>query len=190
MSKRLPSPSRLALLETLPRPAASPSRSRHVDRLGASLLHERLRGSRSWRDVHLRSAAVVNLSKIPNGFSRVAWTVELFYVRAELQTTYPGRAAPVLAQQVQDPVSSVAARVCLRSDITPLGAVAAALTHYATGYALYDSQQHHAAAFLYGGDAVWWYHSMRLGVVVLGYPDRDCAEPASGDAGAAERTPL
>jgi adenylate cyclase len=47
----------------------------------------------------------------------------------------------------------VAAHRALGTTLFWLGAVATAQTHFAQGIALYDLQQHHASAFLYGEDA-------------------------------------
>jgi predicted ATPase len=102
-----------------------------------------------------------------------------YLVRAELQTAHTlGEQLLSLAQQVQDPAMLVAARCALGATLLHLGAVAAALTHYAQGMTLYDSQQHRAAAFLYGGDAdVVWYHShAALALWLLGYPDQGLAQ--------------
>src|SRR4030095_12603647 len=57
-----------------------------------------------------------------------------------------------------------------------LGAAASALTHYAQGMALYDPQQHRAAAFLYGDDAGVVCHGMAAMVLsYLGYPEQGLA---------------
>src|SRR5437899_2618467 len=55
-----------------------------------------------------------------------------------------------LAQQVQNSAMRVAAHRALGVTLYHLGAVASAHSHFAQGIALYDSQQHRAAAFLYG----------------------------------------
>jgi predicted ATPase len=65
----------------------------------------------------------------------------------------------------------LAAHRALAATLFPLGAVATALTHYAQGIALYDSQQHRAAAFLYGDDAGVVCHSHAAWALWhLGYP--------------------
>jgi predicted ATPase len=102
-----------------------------------------------------------------------------YLVRAELQTAHTlGEQLLSLAQQAQDTVLLVAAQCTLGATLFNLGVVAAALTHYAQGMALYDSQQHRAAAFLYGGDAVVvWYHSHAASALwLLGYPDQGLAQ--------------
>jgi predicted ATPase len=82
-----------------------------------------------------------------------------------------------LAQQVQDAAMLMASHRALGSTLFHLGAIASAHTYFAQGMTLYDPQQHHAAAFLYGEDAgvvcrsraAWtlWY---------LGYPDQGLAQ--------------
>src|SRR5262249_732414 len=58
-----------------------------------------------------------------------------------------------------------------------LGTVAAAHTHLAQGIALYDPQQHHASAFLYGEDAGVVCHSFAAWALwSLGYPDQGLAQ--------------
>jgi len=58
-----------------------------------------------------------------------------------------------------------------------LGAVASAHTHFIQGIALYDSQQHRAAAFLYGGTAGVTCHSLSAWTLwILGYPNQGLAQ--------------
>jgi predicted ATPase len=100
-----------------------------------------------------------------------------YFVRAELQTAHAlGKELLALAHHVQDATMVVAAHLPLGNTLFRLGAVAAAHTHFAQGIALYDSQPHRAAAFMYGEDLgvycrildAWslWY---------LGYPDQGLA---------------
>src|SRR5207249_8944883 len=57
-----------------------------------------------------------------------------------------------------------------------LGAVTSAHTHFLQGIALYDSQQHRAAAFLYGGNpGVVCHIFAALSLWILGYPDQGLA---------------
>jgi predicted ATPase len=97
--------------------------------------------------------------------------------RAELQTAHALSAQLLtLAQQTRDPAMLSAAHRALGSTLLFLGAPAAAHAHLAHALALYDAQQHRAAAFLYGDEAgvvcrsriAWtlWY---------LGYPDQGLA---------------
>ena len=57
-----------------------------------------------------------------------------------------------LAQQVQDPGMRIAAHHALWMTLFYLGETALAHAHFTQGMALYDSQQHRPAAFLYGQD--------------------------------------
>ena len=57
-----------------------------------------------------------------------------------------------------------------------LGAGASAHRHFAQGVALYDAQQHHSSAFLYGDDAGVVCHSRAAWTLwILGYPDQGLA---------------
>ena len=97
-----------------------------------------------------------------------------YFVRAEYQTAHAlGKQLLTLAQQVQDAAMLVAAHRALGTTLFFLGAVAAAHTHLTQGMALYDPQQHRAAAFLYGDDAGVVCHSHAAWALwCLGYPDQ------------------
>src|SRR5262249_25951055 len=106
---------------------------------------------------------------------RGLWTY--YHVRGELQTAHTlGNELLALAQQAQDTVLLVAAHRALGATLFFLGTAASGYTHLAQALALYDPQQHRAAAFLYGEDtgvvcrshAAWalWY---------LGSPDQGLA---------------
>jgi predicted ATPase len=70
-------------------------------------------------------------------------------------------------------VMLVAARCAFAATLFHLGAFASAHTHFAQGIALYDSQQHRAATFFYGGDAGVICHSFSAWTLwLLGYPDQ------------------
>src|SRR5207247_8816944 len=94
-----------------------------------------------------------------------------YHVRTEVQTAHTlGEQPLTLAQQVQDTAMLVAAHRALGVTLYQLGAVASAHTHLAQGIALYDSQQHRAAAFLYGEDSGVVCHSVAaLPLWRLGY---------------------
>ena len=97
--------------------------------------------------------------------------------RAELQTAHAlGEQLLALAQQAQDAAMLVAAHRALGTTLCYLGAAAEAHTHFAQGMALYDPQQHRAAALLYGDDAGVICHSFSaLALWYLGYPDQALA---------------
>ncbi len=102
----------------------------------------------------------------------------LYYlVCAELQTAHAlGEQLLTLAQQVQDAAMLVAAHRSLGTTLFYLGAVAEAHRHFTQGMALYDPQQHRAAAFLYGDDAGVLCHSFAAWTLwYLGYPDQGLA---------------
>jgi len=98
-------------------------------------------------------------------------------MRAELQTAHVlGKQLLALAQQVQDAAMLLGAHLPLGNTLYPLGALAAAHTHYAQGIALYDSQQHRASAFLYGEDLGVYCRSFSAYTLwLLGSPDQALA---------------
>jgi predicted ATPase len=171
----------LALLETLPE---TPEHiQREVDMLialGVSLSATKGHAAPEVEQTFLRAQHLCEHLEAPHQLFPVLYGLWNHYlVRAELQTAHTlGEQLLSLAQQVQDPMMLVAARCALGATLLSLGAVAAALTHYAQGMALYDSQQHRAAAFLYGGDAgVVWYHTHAAQALwLLGYPDQGLAQ--------------
>jgi predicted ATPase len=81
-----------------------------------------------------------------------------------------------LAEQAQDPAMLVAAHRAMGSTLFCLGMPASAYGHLAQGIALYDSQQHRAAAFRYGEDSGVICHSFAAWALwYLGYPDQGLA---------------
>ena len=67
----------------------------------------------------------------------------------------------------------VVAHRALGATLFLMGAVASAHTHVAQGMALYDPQQHRAAAFRFGGEAgVVSYIIAARALWYLGYPDQ------------------
>ena len=78
----------------------------------------------------------------------------MFYiVRAELQTARElAEQLLRLAQSVQDPPLLLEAHVALGNTLYYLGELASARAHLEQAIALYDPQQHHSHAFLYGQD--------------------------------------
>jgi TOMM system kinase/cyclase fusion protein len=171
----------LALLDTLPE---TPQRlQREVDMhiaSGVSLSATKGYAAPEVEQTYLRARQLCEHLEAPHQLFPVLCGLWNHYlVRAELQTAHTlGEQLLSLAQQAQDTVLLVAAQCTLGATLFNLGVVAAALTHYAQGMALYDSQQHRAAAFLYGGDAwVVWYHSHAASALwLLGYPDQGLAQ--------------
>jgi predicted ATPase len=99
---------------------------------------------------------------------------QYYNVRAEYQMAYElGEQLLTLARQVQDAAMLMVAHRALGATLFYMGAVASAHTHLAQGMALYDPQQHRAAAFLFGGDAgVVCYILAARALWLLGYPDQ------------------
>jgi predicted ATPase len=79
-----------------------------------------------------------------------------------------------LAQQVPDTALLLEAHHALWSTLVWSGELAAARAHLEQGRALYDPQQHHAHARLYGGHdpGVCCVYHAALSLWILGYPDQ------------------
>jgi len=99
--------------------------------------------------------------------------LRLFYtVRGELQTAREvGEQFLRLAQSVQDPALLLEAHYALGAPLMLLGEFALARAHFEQSIALYDPQQHHPHAFLYGLDpGVTSLTVAPLALWSLGYP--------------------
>ena len=78
-----------------------------------------------------------------------------------------------LAQRVGDPALRLEAHYALGNTLNYLGEFAAAQAHFAQVIALYDPQQHHAHAYLYGQDpGVVCRHYAAVTLWYLGYPEQ------------------
>ena len=78
-----------------------------------------------------------------------------------------------LAQRIQDPASLVEAYEVLGITFYHLGEVSPARTYFEHGTSLYDPQEHHALAFLYGEDpGVACLSRVAHVLWMLGYPDQ------------------
>src|SRR5262249_54803440 len=78
-----------------------------------------------------------------------------------------------LAQQAQEPSMLVVAHRAVGATLLWMGDTAAAHAHFTQGTALYDSQQHRAAALLYGDDSGVVSHSFAAWALwLLGYPNQ------------------
>ena len=118
----------LALLQTLPETperlratwtCTLPSAHRCLPRKATRLL--------KLRDVHDARQLCRTPGRPAPAFPRVTWTVELLFVRAELQTAHAlGEQLLTLAQQIQDAAMLVAAHRALGATLFYLGAGAAA----------------------------------------------------------------
>ena len=169
-------------LELLQRLPATPERSQqelalHLA-LGPSLSATKGYGSPEVEQTYARARPLCHHLEDHQQLFPVLSGLQVYYNnRAELQTAQAlGEQLLSLAQQAQDSGMLLAAHANLGRTLLFLGAVATAHTHFAQGMALYDTQQHRAAAFFYGVDvgvvchgfAAWtlWY---------LGYPDQGLA---------------
>ena len=166
----------LALLETLPEtPERLQSEVDMLIALGASLIATKGSGALEAGETYTRARQLCQHLEDPSQLFPVLRGLHMYYhVRAELQTAHTlGEQLLTLAQQAQDSVMLVAAHRALGVTLYQLGAVASAHTHLAWGIALYDSQQHRAAAFLYGEDSGVVCHSYAaLSLWILGYPEQ------------------
>lgn len=88
----------------------------------------------------------------------------------------------MLAQRLQDPALLLEAHIALGYTLYPLGEFVPAREHLEQGCALYDPQQHHSLAFLYGGvdPGVYCLSLGAWSLWILGYPDQ--ALKKSGEA--------
>jgi class 3 adenylate cyclase/predicted ATPase len=109
---------------------------------------------------------------------RVLWGLWHFHVvRAELQTVRElSEELLTLAQRIQDPTYLLGAHWELGGALFLLGEFAPARKHWEQSFALYDPQQHHAHASLFGFDLgvfslCWVPHALWH----LGYPDQALA---------------
>jgi predicted ATPase len=106
---------------------------------------------------------------------QVMWGLWYFYLhRVELRTAREmGEHLLTLAQRIGDPALRLEAHYALGNTLNYLGEFAAAEAHFAQVIALYDPQQHHAHAYLYGQDpGVVCQHYAAVTLWYLGYPDQ------------------
>jgi class 3 adenylate cyclase len=165
----------LKLLQTLPETPEHRQRELLVHTaLGASLSATKGFAAPEVGQTYTYARQLCHHLEDPNQLFTVLHGLWSYYqVRSELQTAHElGEQLLTLAQQAQDSAMLVVAHRALGTTLLFLGAVAAAHTHYAQGMALYDSQQHRAAAFLYGDDAgVVCFSRGAWALWCLGYPD-------------------
>jgi predicted ATPase len=114
---------------------------------------------------------------VPQRF-RVLWGLWHFHtVRGELQTARElSEELLTLAQHIQDPTYLLGAHWALGGALFCLGKFAPAREHWEQGVVLYDPQQHHTHAVLFGWDLgmfcrAWAPHALWF----LGYPDQALA---------------
>ncbi len=169
----------LALLQTLPETPARTQREVNMSiALGASLMATKGYAAPEVGETYTRARQLCQSLDDPRQLFPVLRGLWRYYVmRAELQTAHAlSEQLLDVAQQAQDPAMLVAAHLPLGNTLYPLGAVASAHTHFAQGIALYDSQQHRAAAFMYGEDLGVYCRSFSASTLwCLGYPDQALA---------------
>jgi predicted ATPase len=166
----------LALLQTLPE---TPERlQREVDlliALGAALIATKGQAAPEVGQTYSRARQLCERLEAPRQLFPVLRGLWNYYlVRAEYQTAHKlGEQLLALAQQVQDASMLCSAHRALGATLFQRGAIAAALTHYAQGIALYDPTHHRASASLYGEDAGVLCHMFAAWALwYLGYPDQ------------------
>jgi predicted ATPase len=146
--------------------------------LGASLRATKGSGTAETQQTYTRARQLCKDLEDPYHLFPVLHGLWNYYqIRAEYQTAHAlGEQLLALAQQAQDATMLVAAHAALERTLFHLGAIASAQTHFAQGIALYDPQQHRAAAFLYMGDAGVICHIYGARALwCLGYPDQGLA---------------
>jgi class 3 adenylate cyclase/predicted ATPase len=165
----------LALLHTLPE---TPERTqREVDMLialGASLLAKGY-AAPEVEQTYSRAQHLCRHLDNPHQLFPILRGLWIYHhARTEYQTAHAlGEQLLTLAQHAQDAAMLVAAHRAVGTTLFSLGRVAAAHTHFRQGVALYDPQQHHAAAFLYGEHAGLLCHIYAAWALWdLGYPDQ------------------
>jgi TOMM system kinase/cyclase fusion protein len=166
----------LELLQTLPE---TPERvQREVDiliALGASLIATKGQAAPEVEQTYAHARHLCQHLEDPHQLFPVLRGLWNYYlVHAEHQTAHAlGEQLLALAQQAQDPAMLVAAHRAVGSTLFCLGVAASASGHLAQGIALYDPQQHRAAAFRYGEDSGVICHSFAAWALwYLGYPDQ------------------
>jgi predicted ATPase len=143
--------------------------------LGASLIAAKGQAAPEVGETYTRARQLCEHLKEPHHLFPILRGLWIYYyARAELQMAHAlGERLLTLAQQSQDSAMLVAAHRALGATLWNLGEIALGHTHLTQGMALYNPQQHRAAAFLYGEDAgVMCHSSATLTLWLLGYPDQ------------------
>jgi class 3 adenylate cyclase/predicted ATPase len=114
------------------------------------------------------------VGETPQLFSVLSGLWRFYFQRAELQTACElGEQLLGLAQKVQDPALLLEAHRALGPTLSFLGEWGPARAHLEQGIRLYNLQQHHSHAVLYGLDpGVVCLSVMALALWHLGYPDQ------------------
>jgi TOMM system kinase/cyclase fusion protein len=166
----------LKVLETLPE---TPERTQHElhlqTTLGPAVMATKGYAAPEVEKAYARARELCQQVGQTPQLYRVLFGLWLFYaVRGESKTAHElAEQLLTLAQSMPDPASLLEAHWALTATLSWRGELALALKHAEQGIALYEPQQHHSHAFLYGLDPgvvclsyaayVRWF---------LGYPDR------------------
>jgi predicted ATPase len=129
------------------------------------------------------------LGETPQRFSVLFGLWQGYALGAEFQTARAvGEQLLRLAQSQHDPGLLLEAHRALAVPLLCLGESAAACAHAEQGTALYNPQQHHTHAFLYGQDpGVTCYVWAAAALWMLGYPDQALARSYEALTSAQER---
>jgi predicted ATPase len=166
----------LALLATLPETPARAQQELDLQiALGPALMATRGYAAPEVERVYTRARQLCQqVGEMPQLF-RVLWGLWLFYfVRAQLQSAYElGEQLLTHAQRAQDPMLLIEAQRALGATLWFLGEFVTAQRYLEQGTTLYDMQQHHSLAFVYGQDPkVTCLSYAAWALWVLGYPDQ------------------
>ena len=166
----------ITLLNTLP---DSPERAQQEldvqTSLGSILLATKGYGAPEVRQTYDRARMLCQqVGETPRLF-QVLWGLGRFYlVRTPLQTCRElGEQLLNLGQKQQDPGLLLEARNSLGAALSHLGELSQAQAHLEKGFALYDPQQHHSHALIYGQDpGIVCLSRMTWTLWCLGYPEQ------------------
>jgi predicted ATPase/class 3 adenylate cyclase len=166
----------LELLNTLP---DTPARTQHEltlqVALGPALMATKGFAAPEVETAYVRACALCQqVGETPQLFP-VLWGLWTFYLnQGKLHPAHElGEQILRVAQRVHDSALLAEAHNLLGAVLDPLGEFAAAREHFERSLALYDFQQHHSLAFLYGFDLrVRCLSRVAPSLWALGYPDQ------------------
>jgi TOMM system kinase/cyclase fusion protein len=166
----------LEVLQTLPDTVERSSQElRMQTTLGPALMAARGFGAPEVGHAYVRARELCHqVGDAPQLFPVLYGLYRFSLLRAELQTARElGEQLLALAQSQHDAVLLVSAHRALGDALYWLGEVTAARAHLEHGMALYNPQQHHSLAFLYGDDpGVDCLSYGAWALWLLGYPDQ------------------
>jgi TOMM system kinase/cyclase fusion protein len=169
----------LEVLKALPDTPARAQRELDLQiALGLALIATKGQAAPEVGHVYNRARELCQQTREAPQLFRVLWGLWHFHVvGAELQTVRKlSEELLTLAQHIQDPIYLLGAHWALGGALFCLGGFAPACEQWEQGFALYNPQQHHANAALYGFDLgvfclCWAPHALWH----LGYPDQALA---------------